>query len=54
MRTPGSGGFGSAVDRDRSAIARDLADGYVSPQAVERDYGVADAQALRQAVAEDG
>jgi N-methylhydantoinase B len=54
MRTPGSGGFGSAADRDRSAIARDLADGYVSPQAVERDYGVADAQALRQAVAEDG
>jgi N-methylhydantoinase B len=54
MRTPGSGGFGPAAERARSAIARDLADGYVSPQAVERDYGVADAQALRQAVAEDG
>ncbi|HXW26584.1 MAG TPA: hydantoinase B/oxoprolinase family protein, partial [Xanthobacteraceae bacterium] len=53
MRTPGSGGFGTAAERERAAIGRDLVDGYVSADAAERDYGVADAQALRRA-ASDG
>ena len=49
MITPGSGGFGPVTARDSAAIARDLLDGYVSAAAAERDYGVADPQALRQA-----
>ena len=49
MVTPGSGGFGAVAARDSAAIARDLLDGYVSAAAAERDYGVADPKALRQA-----
>jgi N-methylhydantoinase B len=49
MITPGSGGFGAVAARDPAAIARDLLDGYVSAAAAERDYGVADPKALRQA-----
>jgi len=49
MVTPGSGGFGAVAARDPAAIARDLLDGYVSAAAAERDYGVADPKALRQA-----
>jgi N-methylhydantoinase B len=51
MRTPGSGGFGPAAEREPAAIGRDLVDGYISAAAAERDYGVGDAQALRRAVA---
>jgi N-methylhydantoinase B len=50
MRTPGSGGFGPAAERDRAAVGRDLRDGYVSAAAAERDYGIADAQGLLNAV----
>src|SRR6516165_9370737 len=49
MVTPGSGGFGAVAARDPAAIARDLLDGYVSAAAAERDYGVADPKALREA-----
>jgi N-methylhydantoinase B len=49
MVTPGSGGFGAVAARDPPAIARDLLDGYVSAAGAERDYGVADPMALRQA-----
>jgi len=52
MRTPGSGGFGPAAERERSAIGRDLLDGYVSAKAAQRDYGIADPEALRLAAAE--
>jgi N-methylhydantoinase B len=52
MATPGSGGFGPVAERDPAAIGRDLVDGYVSEQAAQRDYGIADAQALRRAAAE--
>ncbi|MGE0768464.1 MAG: hydantoinase B/oxoprolinase family protein [Hyphomicrobiaceae bacterium] len=38
MITPGSGGFGLAADRDKSAIAADLLDGYVTEEAVKRAY----------------
>src|SRR5262249_17995999 len=51
MVTPGSGGFGRAAQRDPAAIGRDLLDGYVSPAAAERDYGVADPSALGDAAA---
>ncbi len=46
MITPGSGGFGPAAERSHEAIARDLVDGYVTPEAVRRDYGIADPSAL--------
>src|SRR6266702_8148071 len=49
MLTPGSGGFGPPAERDRAAIGRDLVDGYVSTASAERDYGIADPQALREA-----
>ena len=49
MATPGSGGFGPPAERDPAAIGRDLVDGYVSAAAAERDYGIADAEALRRA-----
>jgi len=48
MRTPGSGGFGAPAERDRAAIGRDLLDGYVSAKGAQRDYGVADPEALRK------
>jgi len=35
--------------RDRAAIGRDLLDGYVSAAGAQRDYGIADPQALRKA-----
>jgi N-methylhydantoinase B len=54
MVTPGSGGFGPPSGRDRAAIGRDLLDGYVSAGSAQRDYGIADPQALRTAAeAED-
>ena len=46
MVTPGSGGFGAPELRDPAAIARDLADGYVTPDGVRRDYGIADVERL--------
>jgi N-methylhydantoinase B/oxoprolinase/acetone carboxylase alpha subunit len=51
MITPGSGGFGAPVQRDRSAIGRDLLDGYVTEAAARNLYGIADPQALRAAAA---
>jgi N-methylhydantoinase B len=51
MITPGSGGFGPPSARDMGAIGRDLLDGYVTPHAAVRDYGIADPQALRAAAA---
>jgi N-methylhydantoinase B len=54
MITPGSGGFGPPAERERTAIGRDLVDGYVSADAVKRDYGIAEPNMLRQqAAAED-
>ncbi|MGI9479861.1 MAG: hydantoinase B/oxoprolinase family protein [Hyphomicrobiaceae bacterium] len=39
MITPGSGGFGDPAKRDAAAIEVDLAEGYVTPEGVKRDYG---------------
>src|SRR6185503_11201514 len=36
----GGSGFGSPFERPLAAIARDLAEGYVTAQAAVRDYGV--------------
>jgi N-methylhydantoinase B len=55
MITPGSGGFGPVASRDPVAIGCDLLDGYVSATSAERDYGIADPEALWKAAArEDG
>ena len=37
----GGSGFGSPFERPLAAIARDLAEGYISREAAVRDYGVA-------------
>lgn len=37
---PGSGGYGLPSERDRKAIEADLRDGYVTPEAARRDYGL--------------
>jgi N-methylhydantoinase B len=41
LDTPGGGGSGDALKRDPSAVVADVNEGYVSPAAAERDYGVA-------------
>jgi N-methylhydantoinase B len=53
MVTPGSGGFGPVAERDGAAIGRDLLDGYVSALSAQRDYGIADPDALRRAAADE-
>ena len=40
LETGGGGGWGAPSERAREAITRDIARGYVSPAAAERDYGV--------------
>jgi N-methylhydantoinase B len=37
---PGGGGVGDPRERDPRAVLRDVVDGYVSPDAARRDYGV--------------
>jgi N-methylhydantoinase B len=36
---PGGGGYGDPRQRDRQAVAADVAAGYVSPEQAERVYG---------------
>ena len=43
--TAGGGGWGDPRRRDRDAIARDIAAGYVSAEAARRDYGYAPTRA---------
>ena len=40
MESSGGGGFGDPLARDPAAVAADIAEGYVTPAAAERDYGV--------------
>jgi len=40
METPGGGGFGDPKLRDPEAVLRDVRNGYVTPEAAARDYGV--------------
>jgi N-methylhydantoinase B len=40
IESPGGGGWGAAVERDPAAVARDVALGYVTPEAATRDYAV--------------
>ncbi|HUD87166.1 MAG TPA: hydantoinase B/oxoprolinase family protein [Xanthobacteraceae bacterium] len=39
LQSAGGGGYGDPKKRDRAALARDMAEGYVSAAAAERDYG---------------
>jgi N-methylhydantoinase B len=36
---PGGGGFGDVAEREPELIERDLAMGYITPEAAQRDYG---------------
>lgn len=40
LETSGGGGFGNPAARPRAAIAHDLRDGYVTPDAARAEYGV--------------
>ena len=40
LECAGGGGFGAPADRHRAALESDIAEGYVSEEAAERDYGV--------------
>jgi N-methylhydantoinase B len=37
---PGGGGFFDPLERDEQAVARDVAEGLVSPAAARREYGI--------------
>ena len=39
VQCAGGAGYGDPAERDPEAVARDVADGYVSPAAAKRDYG---------------
>jgi N-methylhydantoinase B len=41
MHYGGGGGFGDPRERDPAALARDIEDGYVTPEGARRDYGAA-------------
>ncbi len=41
VEMPGGGGFGAPHERDPTAVARDVRNGLVSPEAARRHYGVA-------------
>jgi N-methylhydantoinase B len=42
FETPGGGGFGPPAARERTAVARDLSEGLISPQAAADIYGQED------------
>jgi len=42
LQSAGGGGYGDPKRRDRAALTRDIAEGYVSAAAAERDYGSKD------------
>jgi len=41
IETAGAGGYGPPSERSRDALARDVADGKINPEAAGRDYGLA-------------
>ena len=40
MRSSGGGGWGDPLDRDPDEVLADVRDGYLTPEAAKRDYGV--------------
>ncbi len=53
MAFPGGAGYGAAKDRDKSAVKRDFARGYISAQSAADDYGLsaADIAIVQAAIA---
>jgi N-methylhydantoinase B len=49
LHVPGSGGMHSPSQRDPDALSRDVAQGYVSPEAAARDYGVMQKSKMKSA-----
>ncbi|SMH53934.1 hydantoinase B/oxoprolinase family protein [Mesorhizobium australicum] len=49
INSPGAGGHGNPLDRDRAAILRDLELGLISPEAAEKLYGFDPAPAMEAA-----
>ncbi len=47
LRLPGGGGYGNPRARPRESVLRDIAEGYVSPAAARKAYGVTVAGAAR-------
>jgi N-methylhydantoinase B len=41
MDAAGGGGFGDPLERDPALVARDVVEGYVTPERAREDYGVA-------------
>jgi N-methylhydantoinase B len=54
MESSGGGGFGDPLERDPARVAADVAEGYVTPGAAERVYGVVLRGAAVDAVATTG
>ena len=50
--TAGGGGYGDPKERAPDAVARDVAEGLVSPEAAQKDYGAAPAAARAREPAE--
>lgn len=40
LRTPGGAGYGDPIERDRSLVKKDLADGLVTPDKARSEYGL--------------
>ena len=40
MAFPGGGGYGDPADRDKAAVARDLANGYITAETAASVYGL--------------
>ena len=47
IEAPGSGGYGPPEQRNRDKLRADLLDGYVTPEAAKREYGVDAEELLR-------
>jgi N-methylhydantoinase B len=39
VQTGGGGGYGDPADREPDLVAADVINGYLSPEAAQRDYG---------------
>jgi N-methylhydantoinase B/oxoprolinase/acetone carboxylase alpha subunit len=40
LEVPGGGGYGNPRERDRAMVEEDLREGFISPEAARRDYGL--------------
>jgi N-methylhydantoinase B len=54
LETGGGGGYGHPFDRPAEQVAQDVRDGFVSPEAARRDYGVVLREGVLDAVATAG